>query len=151
MSEIGNTYKGLDICAILVKQKDKPDNDWICAFLKIRFTKEDKNEILDIYHKRQKHVGIQDYEYLVVKLFYYEMDMAQDFLQDITKGHIEIEGIRCIIEGNYIQIQTNEAINVSGKSAHSQRYSKELHKMISSTMNEFFVVPYIESMVGRTM
>jgi hypothetical protein len=38
----GKTYRGLDICAILVKRKEKPDSDWICAFLKIHFTKEEK-------------------------------------------------------------------------------------------------------------
>ena len=54
LSEMGNTYRGLDICAILVKRKEKPDSDWICAFLKIHFTKEEKNRVLDISQKPAK-------------------------------------------------------------------------------------------------
>ena len=32
----------------------KPDSDWICAFLKIHFTKEEKNRVLDISQKPAK-------------------------------------------------------------------------------------------------
>ncbi|MDP9290305.1 MAG: hypothetical protein M3P08_19205, partial [Thermoproteota archaeon] len=41
-----STYRSIDIRAILLKPKEKPDSDqWVCVFLKIRLTKETQLEL----------------------------------------------------------------------------------------------------------
>lgn len=148
LSALVNSYKGFDVRAIIVKPKDK--TSWICVFIKVRFTREDSNELQQKYNETEARVGIQDEECLKVKLGYYAIDKSHEFLQQLASGYINLADIECRIEDNSDQIQSNEVMNIYGGGyINSPEYSEYLHKMIVASRSDGFVTPHLENIVGK--
>ena len=143
LSEIGSSYKGVDVRAVLVRPTSTLA-EWICAFLMLRFTNERMEEVKQAFEEIEGRIGIQNEDNLKVRQFYYDMKGASEIVNCISKGHVGLQDCLAVIRGNYAQIKTGHAINHNGFAD-----SQYLYKMIYSSKNHDFIVPFLENSVGK--
>ena|GEM_PF-1618767 len=103
-----STYRSIDIRAILLKPKEKPDSDqWVCVFLKIRLTKETQLELEETHST----VGSLERKYCKVILASKNIQELDALVNEIKNGHITLQGTLSNISGtDWRQILTKTIV-----------------------------------------
>jgi hypothetical protein len=91
-----DTYRSIDIRAILLKPKEKPNSDdWVCVFIKIRLTKETQTDLEKI-HAKMGSIENKFYKVILTSINIRQIDAL---INEIRNGNITLKGIRCNILG----------------------------------------------------
>ena len=143
LTELKNSYIGVDLRVVLARPRESDHDQWISVFLKMVFTNKEQADVRRSQEETQGRVGLEDEENLKVKLVYVGMNEAYGIINCISRGHISISGYLANIFGDYDQIKNREAVNSSFAD------SQYLCKMVWSSMNSGSVVPLLENTVGK--
>jgi hypothetical protein len=84
ISVLERTYKTIDIRAFIAKEEE--NGEWLCIFLKIRLTDEDKKHVESIHKKRNTDLAIEEKGSRMLTQF-------ESTIEEIRNGRITIQGI----------------------------------------------------------
>jgi hypothetical protein len=85
-----DTYCAIDIRGILARKKNDPN--WIAAFLKIRFTKDDQTSLQDVHRKILDDLGPICYNNLQVILYSRAIEELGVLIQGLHGGQFTFDG-----------------------------------------------------------
>jgi predicted nucleotide-binding protein len=132
---VKGTFKTFDLRAIIAKSKDSPNNDWVCVFLKIRLTKDDRETVQSIHKNKMDNLGAIDQDYFKVIYDVKNIDEFDAFLGEIEKGYATIDTRKVNLPGTYWKtIRYKEVIRSNRYSTIEEREGY-VHGVIVSYMD----------------
>lgn len=90
IGSLKETYKGIDCRAIIAKK----DNELKCIFLKIRLTRQTREEVEAIYKEKVRCLGEVNSDKFLIVMEYCELSELDRILQEIGNKVITIAGVQ---------------------------------------------------------